>query len=250
MSEPGTGRRRRRLLVVQPDASCALDRFGPWLADEGLAVRAIEAFAGDPIPEMLEEDALIVLGGDMSALDDAVHPWLEDIRRLYRWAVKHERPTLGICLGAQLLAQSLGGTVTLGDQGLEAGVVPVTLRPEASTDPLVGTLASPFASGGMHGDMIASLPPQAIWLGESAMYPHQIFRVGSAWGVQFHPELSPAGYRAWLPLMEHADPESLARARRGLAQFLDQDDEVAESTKRLARSFAGLVHAAALGIPG
>ena len=232
---------RRRVLAVQPDASCTLDRFGPWLAEEGLDIRVVAPCAGDPVPGELHEDGLIVLGGDMSAIDDSSYPWLEDIRRLYREAVSLGRPTLGICLGGQLLAQSLGGMVTRGDQGLEVGVVHVRLRSEAAEDALVGCLPQRFPVGAFHRDMIASLPPDAVWLGESRMYPHQIFRIGTAWGVQFHPELSPIGYGAWLPLLGDEDPESVERALQGVRNFAEFDSKVASATEALAKSFARLV---------
>lgn len=239
-----------RVLVVQPDPSDPLGRFGPWLADEGLAVSVVRPFDGDPVPDELEDDALIVLGGDMSALDDDDHPWLADIRTLYRSAIEASRPALGICLGAQLLAQSRGGRVTVGDRGLEAGVVQVELRPGAEHDPLVGGLPARFPAGAMHRDMIASLPNDAAWLGESGMYAHQVFRVGdSAWGVQFHPEISPACYRSWLSPLEDEDALSLARARQGLLDFESHDDVVVKSAAALARSFARLVRAAAARVP-
>lgn len=231
---------QRSVLVVQPDSSCALDRFGPWLAEQGLDVRVVSPCVGDPVPGELHEDGLIVLGGDMSAMDDSNYPWLEDIRRLYREAVSRGRPALGICLGGQLLAQALGGTVTRGDRGLEVGVVHVSLRSEAADDALFGRLPQRFPVGAFHRDMIASLPPDAVWLGESEMYPHQIFRVGTAWGVQFHPELSPTGYGSWLPLLGEDDAESVERALQGARDFAERDLEVASATATLARSFAHL----------
>ena len=229
-------------LVIQPDPYCPIDRLGRWLHDEGITTRIVQPFNGDVIPERLQEDALVVLGGDMSSLDDHVYNWLAHVRSLMAAAASQRKPTLGICLGAQLMAQTFGGTVTRGDQGLEAGVVEVALRAEAGEDPLMAGLPAPFFAGAMHGDMIDQLPPSAVWLGMTAQYPHQAFRVGEmSWGVQFHPELSPAVYRRWLSLVDENDAVAMERAGLGLQAFEGQDRIVREHTEAMARRFAHLV---------
>lgn len=230
-----------RLLVVQPDPLDGPDRVGTWLAEEGAAVRVVRPFAGEALPATLEEDGLVVLGGSMSAWHDDAHPWLADIRRLLRHAVDLSRPVLGICLGGQLLAQAFDGTVTTGDPGLETGVVRVHWRPEAATDPLFADLPSPFLSGAMHGDSVRTLPEGAVWLGTSEPYPHQAFRIGdSAWGVQFHPEVSLATYRTWVSAHPGVEEVDRARLRRGTADFERLDSEVAAANRTLAVRFADL----------
>lgn len=240
------GGRTLQALVIQPDPYCPIDRLGTWLQDEGISTRTVQPFKDEVIPELFQEDALVVLGGDMSSLDDHVYHWLADIRSLMAAAASQGKPTLGICLGAQLMAQTFGGTVTRGDQGLEAGVVEVALRAEAAEDPLMAGLPGPFFAGAMHGDMIDQLPPSAVWLGMTAQYPHQAFRVGEvSWGVQFHPELSPAVYRRWLSLVNENDTVSMERAGRGMQAFENQDRIVREHTEAMARRFAHLVRTTA-----
>ncbi len=235
-----------RLLVVQPDPVDPLDDWAALLAEGGLAVRVLQPFAGDRLPEVFVDDGLLVLGGKMSATDDRTCPWLADIRRLFREAVATSRPALGVCLGGQILADTFGGTVVPGDQGLETGVVRIDRLPEAETDDLWAGMPTPFLSPGFHREMIASLPPGAIWLGQSEMYPHQAFRFGSrAWGVQFHPEAATlARYREWLAASGDADADEVARLSVGVADMEQLEAQVSAHSAMLAKRFAAIVREA------
>jgi GMP synthase (glutamine-hydrolysing) len=230
------------VLVVQPDDECPADRFGLWLTEAGAELRFIRPFQGDRVPEVVEADGLLVLGGDMGAGDDADHPWLADVRTLMRNAVVAEVPTLGICLGGQLLAAATGGAVARGAAGMEAGVVEVTARAVVEHDELMAGLPWPLLQGSMHRDAITSLPRNAVWLAESSAYRHQAFRVGRrAWGVQFHPELSPARYRRWAEYIR-ADELTTQRIVEGIDQFESLDDEVRTGAQALAHRFGELVN--------
>lgn len=243
-SPPGSG--GPQVLVVQPDPSCPLDRLETWLRDEGIEIKVIRPFHQDILPDVVEEDALIVLGGEMSSLDDHLYSWLAGIRGLFTDAESRRKPALGICLGAQLMSQAFGGTVARGEQGLEAGVVRVSWRPEVDDDALFGGLPDPLFVGSFHGDMIEVLPPSAVWLGSTAIYPHQAFRVGeTSWGVQFHPELSSTGYRSWRSLVTGSDPLTVERADQGMADFEKHHDLVAAHTRMIAQRFARLINSAA-----
>lgn len=234
-----------RLLVVQPDPVDPLDDWATLLAEGGLAVRVLQPFAGDRLPEVFVDDGLLVLGGKMSATDDRT-PWLADIRRLFREAVATSRPALGICLGGQILAHTFGGTVVRGDQGLETGVVRIDRLPEAETDDLWAGMPTPFLSAGFHREMIASLPPGAVWLGQSEIYPHQVFRFGRrAWGVQFHPEAATlVRYREWFAASGDADAEEVARLNVGVADMEQLEAQVSAHSAMLAKRFAAIVREA------
>jgi GMP synthase (glutamine-hydrolysing) len=241
------GNARPRLLVIQPDPLTVLDRFGEWLSDAEVVTDVVRPFAGDVVPEHLETDGLLVMGGRMSVWHDGDHPWLADVRRLLRHAVQADRPTLGICLGGQLLAQAFGGAVTTGDQGVEAGVIRVEWRPESRSDALFSGLPTPFPVGSLHGDAVARLPDAAVWLGRSAMYRYQAFRVGpSAWGVQFHPELAFSTYRAWIAgLAATNDAARQERLVGAVADFAELDEQVRLANRVVAERFANLLHARA-----
>lgn len=220
--------------VVEHEPGCPLDRFGEWLT--GVEMTVVRPYRGDRVPDRVA-GGLIVLGGQMSAYDDEIAPWLAPVRALMAAAAADAVPTLGICLGAQLLAVACGGKVEVAAApGRESGVVDVMWRPEAADDPLVGGLPDPFPGPSMHADAVADLPADATWLASSARYPHQAFRVGfAAWGVQFHPEVSHATFRGWAD--EHDDVDAAAVA----GQLAARDAEVSAAGSALATRFARLV---------
>jgi len=231
-----------QVAVVQPGDDDPLGRFDGWLTARGIDIHTIRPFAGDVVPEHLSADALIVLGGDMSSTDDAHFPWLEDVRRLFRDAIYQAKPTLGICLGGQMLAQALGGTVAKGTEGTEAGLVTVELTAEAAGDELFGGLGPDIAVASMHGDAVTELPDGAVLLGTGRTYPHQVFRVApNAWGVQFHPEIDPATYAQWARAFRSSDAAEAERVAQGVDDLAAADADVQRISAAVATRFADLV---------
>src|SRR2546421_3249311 len=98
-----------RALVVQHTPGEGLGNLLEWLPAAGLDVHPIHPYLGHRVPPSVEGDALIVLGGPMGAYDDADAPWLPATRELLSTAIDDGVPTLGICLGAQLMAVAAGG---------------------------------------------------------------------------------------------------------------------------------------------
>ena len=178
-----------RVLVVEVHSSDPVGRLGEWLSDAGLEFDVV----AEPRP-LAGYGGLVVLGGPQSANDDELAP----IRQLLRDAVTSEVPTLGICLGAQLLAAAHGGRVERNPEGPEIGAQLVAKRAAAATDPLFGTLPITPDVVQWHFDAITTLPPGAVQLASSPMCEHQAFRLGRlAWGVQFHIETTPQILREW-----------------------------------------------------
>jgi GMP synthase (glutamine-hydrolysing) len=94
--------------------------------------------------------------------------------------------------------------------------------------------------------MVRSLPDGAVWLGHSDLYPHQAFRVGtSAWGVQFHPEVSLASYREWVAAAPETEPVTVRRHRQGLTDFMRLEEEVLSGARPIAERFAAIVRESA-----
>jgi GMP synthase (glutamine-hydrolysing) len=236
-----------RMTVVQPDEQCDLDRMGQWLLADGVELHVIRPFAGESVPTSTRDHGLIVLGGAMGALDEGAFPYLRDIKALLRATVASEIPTLGVCLGAQLLADALGGEVSVGEAGLESGVVDVRLLPAADGDPLLADMPSEFRMPALHFDAVTRLPEGAVLLGTGDPYPNQLFRIRSAWGVQFHPEISPSRFREW---RDEVPETLLAQVDAQAVEFARMDTLISDHARDLAGAFAGVVreHATSIAI--
>lgn len=233
-----------RITVVQNSPDVTLDAFADRLGPD---VRIVRPFDGDALPAATDlGDGLVVLGGQMSAYADDVAPWLPALRDLLAAAVFSDVPTLGICLGAQLLAVAGGGKVQVAaPPGREAGLTRVFWKAGAEGDPVLGPIARAAAGTGkrarsftvsMHADAIIDLPEGASWLGMSDMYPYQAFRHGSALGVQFHPEATLATIRGWADQHDDVDTTNI------LADAAPFEGEVLETGRLLVESFLAVVH--------
>jgi GMP synthase (glutamine-hydrolysing) len=153
-------------------------------------------YRGDRLPELRDLSALIVLGGAMGANDVQRHSFLSGLKTFIGQVVAAGIPYLGICLGGQLLAAALGGLVASGRWG-ELGTRQVTLNREGTKDRLFRGIPEKFGSFQWHHDSF-DLPPGAVLLASSEACRHQAFRCGeSAWGLQFHPEVTEQIIRDW-----------------------------------------------------
>ena len=164
-------------------------------------------------------DGVVALGGPMSVYHHAEVEGLDDSLRLLRTAVHADIPILGICLGAQLLAWSLGGQVRAGmvlGRRKEIGWFPVTLSERGRVDPLFHGFDESEPVFHWHGDTYDL--PEGCWsLASSRLYPQQAFRWGRwAYGLQFHLEVTPAMVEEWvecyaeeLDALDHVDAADL-----------------------------------------
>jgi GMP synthase-like glutamine amidotransferase len=191
-------------LVVENDPTSPLGHLTDWLTEGGLTLSEVRPHAGEPLPDDLSGyAAFVVLGGAQAAYpgpDGApASPWFPALESLLRAAVRDRLPTLGICLGAQLLATSHQGTVEPATAGPEIGPALVAKRDAAESDPLFGAVPMLPDVLQWHQDEITELPLGAVLLAASSAYPVQAFRLGSsAWGVQFHLEVTAATYGTWV----------------------------------------------------
>lgn len=212
-----------KILVLQHDPGDPLLRMQSWLTEAGAELAVVRAFAGDPVPADLSGfDGVISLGGSMGAWDDDVADWLPATRALLAAAVRDQVPTLGICLGSQLLAAATGGQVAVGDRGPEIGAYLTAKRDAAQSDPLFAAMPMTPDVMQYHYDVVAQLPPGAVLLMTGTGYPNQAWRLGdAAWGIQFHIEPSADDVRGWA-VSEGRDPDTMPRLGSAL-------DEAAEN---------------------
>jgi GMP synthase-like glutamine amidotransferase len=249
-------------LVIENDPSDDLRRLGQWLSDAGLELTVLRPHAGDALPETLDGYlAFVVLGGDQSAYADEDEggvpgaPWFPALEGLLRKAVRHRVPTLGVCLGGQLLATAHGGLVERSTSGPEIGPALVGRRDAADQDPLFRYIPLLPDVVQWHTDEITELPIGAVLLAASTRHPHQAFRLGDrAWGVQFHIECDADMIAEWARHDDGILAELGYHPEAVVAATADILADVEEVWQPLAARFAALalgqLPGADLPIPG
>jgi GMP synthase (glutamine-hydrolysing) len=186
-----------RLLVIEHEPACPPAHLGTWLVEAGAELEVCRPWAGDEVPGLTGYDGFVVLGGSMGALDDATHPWLRVVKERAREAAETGVPTLGVCLGHQLVAAALGGTVEANPAGQQVGLYDVGWRPEAGEDELVSGLP-PIRGIQWNVDVVTGLPDGAVTLAATAGGELQVARFArSVWGIQLHPEADEPIVRSW-----------------------------------------------------
>jgi GMP synthase (glutamine-hydrolysing) len=185
----------RTFLVIQHIACEPPAAFEDELLAWGAELHRVEIDAGDPLPDWREFAGIIAMGGPMGAYEDDRLGWLSGEKRMIAEAVRSGAPYWGVCLGAQLLAASLGAAVFPGLEP-EVGLLPVFTTAAAAGDPVFAYAPPEFTALQWHADTFA-LPTGATLLARSDAYPRQAFSVGRAYGLQFHLEVDAALATSW-----------------------------------------------------
>lgn len=166
-------------------------------------------------------DAVFLFGGGMHVDQEDRHPWLRDEDDLIKRLLAEDVPLFGVCLGGQLIAKAAGARVGRAPSD-EIGWHEVELTAEAAQDPVFGDLPSRFPAFQWHSYTF-ELAPRAVPLARNPV-GLQAFRIGdSAWGIQFHAEVTRALVEGWIasdgtnPELDLAPMESWNRIGRGLA---------------------------------
>jgi len=193
------------VLVLQHGAGAPPGYLADVLAEAGAEWTLLDLDVGMRVPARHDWAGIVSLGGLMSAYEDDRYPWLPAEKALLRSSADAGVPVLGICLGSQILADALGGRAVPGS-GLEVGLISLQLSDASAADPVVRHLVGPVPV--CHGDTWEA-PPGAETLARSDRYPHA-FRLGTAVGLQSHPEAPPDVFANWVRL---CDQDRLAAAR-------------------------------------
>lgn len=183
----------RKLLVVQNIECETLGILEKMFRSDGFGIDIINA-QNEPVPTTSDEhSAMVILGGPLAAYDD--FECLQQEQTLIRHATRSNIPVLGICLGSQLVAQAAGGFVYKGKKK-EIGWYDVWLTPDGRSDIFQGISTKSMKVFQWHGDTY-DLPPEARIFAYSDLYP-QAFRIGSAFGIQFHLEIDNNMIQEWI----------------------------------------------------
>lgn len=208
-----------------------------WAASRGHPLTVSHLYRGDPLPALDDFDRLVVMGGPMGIYDEEEHPWLVPEKALLGDAIGAGKTIVGVCLGAQLLADCLGARVHRNAHN-EIGWLPIELTADGLADPVFGPLAPGLTVYHWHGDTFP-LPRGAVHLARSAGCEHQAFLYrGRVLGLQFHlettpeslsslvancaDEIVPGPYVQGAALMLAASPADFARINTALFGVLDR----------------------------
>jgi GMP synthase-like glutamine amidotransferase len=170
--------------------------IGNWAQDQGWQISGTRLYRHEKLPGTDEFDWLVIMGGPMNIYEEREYPWLAAEKKFIREAVENDKIVLGVCLGAQLIADVLGGRVVRNTHK-EIGWFPVTLRPEGLASTPFRGFPGEFPAFHWHGDTF-SLPPGALMLAQSEACPAQAFSAngGRVLALQFHLESSIESIRA------------------------------------------------------
>lgn len=195
-----------------------------WASGKGHRLAVTRLYQGQSLPALEELDWLVVMGGPMGADDTGAYPWLSDEKKLIRRAIEKGKTVLGICLGAQLIASSLGARV-FKNAYKEIGWFPVSLTEEGEGASVFSGFPSRFTAFHWHGDTFG-LPAGSLHAARSEACANQAFLIGDrVVGLQFHLECSGASIER---LLENCAGELIS------APFIQREREIRGPDKDIA----------------
>lgn len=159
-----------------------------WAKNKGHTITGTRIYKNEDFPDVDTFDWLMIMGGSMSVYEEEKYPWLIPEKEFIADAIANKKILLGICLGSQLIADVLGGSVSR-NLYKEIGWFPVSLTEEAGDSPIFGAFPNKFTAFHWHGDTF-EIPPGARKIAQSEACRNQAFEYGRVIGLQFHLEYS------------------------------------------------------------
>ncbi|MEN9355687.1 MAG: hypothetical protein RL318_3012 [Fibrobacterota bacterium] len=215
-----------KIHVFQHDETETLGSIADWIVSRGHSLSVTAWHLGER-PSTIDADLLVVMGGPMNIYEEDAYPWLLQEKKLLDAQIEAGTWCLGVCLGAQLLADRMGGPVTKGKY-TEIGWHPVRRLPEADGDALFAALPVELLSMHWHGDTFA-IPPGAIHGYASPACRNQAFRLGRVVGLQCHLEFTPEALIGLVDAQDRFDGAFV----QAPAQFLDRAADFATLKQHL-----------------
>jgi GMP synthase (glutamine-hydrolysing) len=190
-----------------------------YLEERNIPFQIIDVYRGEALPSHREEyGAVVVLGGPMNIYEEQKYPFLASEKGFLDTCISKEIPVLGLCLGAQLLADVLGATVTRNEIA-EVGWMNVELTPEGEKNALFEDVPSLFTVFQWHGDTFA-IPEGAEWLAQSILCRNQAFSYKDrVFGLQFHIEVDDKTAKEWA---DYYLPELVGEEKEAALEILHQ----------------------------
>jgi GMP synthase (glutamine-hydrolysing) len=221
------------------------ERFGDFDQWTGRAlgvpesqIMVVDAENGQRLPNPEDCAAVVVTGSHAMVTDDL--PWSLEVENWIPGLLRTGTPFLGICYGHQLLARAAGGRVGYHPKGREIGTIPICMLSAHKKDPLFWALPKRFSAHAIHSQSVIRIPPDAVHLATSAEEVYHSFRVGEcAWGIQFHPEFTPAILAAYITEIA----EELTEEGRSVEALLGGLSETPAALE-VVRRFAAMVRRA------
>ena len=210
-----------KALVIMHCAGEGPGTLGDWLREQGVELQVARLFDGDRLPDPAGLSAVVSLGGPMNVYEEGEYPFLQQEAAFLRQVVAEGMPTIGICLGAQMIARSLGARVEK-SPAPEIGWGRVELTADGLREPLLAGLDPALDVLQWHEDMF-QVPAGARPLARSSVCPNQAFRVGNALGLQFHLEIDRRMIADWF------------REREDLEAVIDGYGKLEPSLRRESR---------------
>jgi len=235
---------KRPLLILKagntyPEVIREHGDFDDWIRAKlyrGEPLEVIEVFRDETeMPDPARYAGFIITGSHDDVTGHA--PWVERLAGYVMYLLEQRRPVLGICFGHQLLAYAAGGEVANHPRGQELGTVEVKLLQDAKKDPLLRGLPKRFPVHVNHAQTVKRLPKDATVLARNDFENTHVFRTGTGWGTQFHPEYTGDIMRAQI----HAQYDEIKRSGRNPDELLQQVSDK-DYGKMVLRNFVHYCH--------